>query len=279
MRKLEVAVISDLHLATHACKAGKVLKYLKSIQPEILVLNGDIIDSWRFSRSYFPKSHLKVVRQLIKLMEKGVQLFYVTGNHDEFLRKFESFEIGKLKMVNQLILTLDGKKTWILHGDIFDPSIQQMRWLARFGAASKGLLTIVNQFLNELLRFIGKKEIIIYKSIKKRLIREKNELSRFEQGLSLAALKRNFDTVICGHTHVPRHKKLKFDENEINYLNCGDWVENYTAAEYSQGEWKLHYYEDYDDEPLPEEPDIPDKRVLQQQLYRELLLHDNPPIA
>ncbi|KAF0239554.1 MAG: hypothetical protein FD181_142 [Prolixibacteraceae bacterium] len=114
IREVEVAVISDIHLATHACKPKKVLKYLKSIQPKILVLNGDIIDSWRFSRNYFPKPQLKVIRQLIKMMEKGVQIFYITGNHDEFLRKFSQSQIGNLSIVNQLILDLDGSKNWTI---------------------------------------------------------------------------------------------------------------------------------------------------------------------
>jgi len=83
VRELEVAVLSDLHLATYASKPKKVLKYLKSITPKILVLNGDIIDSWRFSLNYFPKNHLKVVRQIIKMMEKGAQVYYINGNHDE----------------------------------------------------------------------------------------------------------------------------------------------------------------------------------------------------
>ena len=74
IREIEVAVISDVHLATHACKPKKVLKYLKSILPKTLVLNGDIIDSWRFSRNYFPKPQLKIICQLIKMMEKGVQV-------------------------------------------------------------------------------------------------------------------------------------------------------------------------------------------------------------
>ena len=94
VRNLDVSVISDVHLATHASKAKVLLKYLKSIKPETLVLNGDIIDSWRFSRNYFPKPHLKVVRQFIKMLEKGVKIFYITGNHDEFLRKFKGSEMG-----------------------------------------------------------------------------------------------------------------------------------------------------------------------------------------
>ncbi len=127
IRDVEVAVISDLHLATHACKPKKVLKYLKSIRPNILILNGDIIDSWRFSRNYFPKNHLKIIRQIIKMMEKGIPVYYVTGNHDEFLRKFSQTQIGNLKIVNQVILELGGSKTWIFHGDIFDHVIHRSK--------------------------------------------------------------------------------------------------------------------------------------------------------
>ena len=94
VRELEVPDISDLHLVTYASKPKKVLKYLKSILPNVLVLNGDIIDSWRFSRNYFPKNQLKVVRKIIKMMEKGVQVYYITGNHDEFLRKFAPTTVG-----------------------------------------------------------------------------------------------------------------------------------------------------------------------------------------
>jgi len=110
-RHIEVSVISDLHLATHACKPKKILDYLKSIQPEILALNGDIIDSWRFTRNYFPKNQMKVVRQIIKMMEKGTHVFYITGNHDEFLRKFAGAKFGKLEIVNQYIFAHGDKKT------------------------------------------------------------------------------------------------------------------------------------------------------------------------
>src|SRR5690606_29899168 len=158
---------------THASKAKTLLKYLKSIKPETLVLNGDIIDSWRFSRNYFPKPHLKVVRQFIKMLEKGVNIVYITGNHDEFLRKFKGSEMGNLKIVNQLVLEMDGQKTWIFHGDIFDNVIHQSKWLAKLGAATYGFLTLVNKAFNSVLLFLGVEEVIIYKSIKKKLAKAK----------------------------------------------------------------------------------------------------------
>jgi len=270
IREIEVAVISDIHLATHACKPKKVLKYLKSIQPKILVLNGDIIDSWRFSRNYFPKQQLKVIRQFIKMMEKGVQIYYITGNHDEFLRKFNQTQIGNLKIVNQLILDLDGLKTWIFHGDIFDNIIHNTKWLAKLGATIYGMLSILNQYVNRFLAWIGKPEIIIYKSIKKYIVREKISLSSFESAIGNAAIKQGYQTVICGHTHVPKQKQLTISDQKIQYLNCGDWIEHFTAAEYCDSNWTLYYYNDLDDD-FADDLDVPEERQLYQSLVKELV--------
>ena len=270
IREIEVAVISDIHLATHACKPKKVLKYLKSIQPKILVLNGDIIDSWRFSRNYFPKPQLKVIRQFIKMMENGVHIYYITGNHDEFLRKFNQTEIGKLKIVNQLILDLNGSKTWIFHGDIFDNIIHQTKWLAKLGATIYGMLSILNQHVNRFLTWIGKPEIMIYKSIKKYTVREKISLSSFESAIGNAAIKQGYQTVICGHTHIPKEKKISITGETVNYLNCGDWIEHFTAAEYCNSNWSLYYYNDLDDE-FADDLDVPEERQLYQSLVKELV--------
>lgn len=271
-RKLEISVISDLHLATHASKAKSVLKYLKSIQPETLVLNGDIIDSWRFSRSYFPKSHLKVVRHLIKLMEKGTKVIYISGNHDEFLRKFSTVKLGNLQICNQITLELNGGKTWIFHGDLFDHIIHRAKWLAKFGAASKGLLTVINEVLNVAVKWFGGKELSIYKSIKSKLSKDKPVYTSFEKAVCLAALKRDCHTVICGHTHLPKDKMVLTENRSVRYLNCGDWVEHYTAAEFHNGEWVLYEHIETDEELLHEELEIPNEKELLQALMNELVV-------
>lgn len=269
-REIEIAVISDLHLATHACKPKKIIKYLKSIHPGKLVLNGDIIDSWRFSRNYFPKNHLKVIRQIIKMMEKGVEVVYITGNHDEFLRKFSHVQMGNLKIANQLVLDLDGAKTWIFHGDIFDPTIHQTKWLAKLGAAVYGWLTVLNKAVNVILKGLKKPEIIIYKSIKDKLVKESLNHSRFETTLATAAISQGYKTTICGHTHKPKSKRITVKEGEIHYINCGDWVEYCTAAEYYHKEWHLLYFDDQEEEQAPDELDFPVKKQIYQSLLKEL---------
>lgn len=270
IRHLDVSVISDVHLATLASKAKSLLKYLKSIHPKILVLNGDIIDSWRFSRNYFPKSHMKVIRQLLKMIEKGVQVVYITGNHDDVFRKFNIQRMGNFSIVNQYEMTIKGEKIWIFHGDVFDHIIHHSPRLAKFFAAAYGMLTAFNQMLNGILRFFGRGEAEIYKSMKERIEKDRNILTNFERSAANAALSKNVDVVICGHTHVPVDKTITTDKGTVRYLNCGDWVMNFTAAECLDGIWTLNYFqkeENDDPEEALDELYIPDKK----QVYRSIL--------
>lgn len=273
VRKIEVSVISDFHLATHASKARSLLKYLKSIQPHTLVLNGDIVDSWRFSRSYFPKSHLKVIRQLLKMMEKGVNVVYITGNHDDVFRKFNNTRLGNFSIVNQFEIVTGGKKVWIFHGDVFDHIIHHSPWLAKLGAAAYGFLTVFNKFINIFLKFFRKKELILYKSMKDRIARRNQVLTNFEKAIANAAVNKNIDLVICGHTHIPADKQIETEKGIVRYINCGDWVEHLSAAECTDGVWCLNYCspEDEDESESPgDELFIPDKKQLYKSIVEEM---------
>ncbi len=273
IRNLDVSVISDFHLATLASKAKPLLKYLKSIQPKILVLNGDIIDTWRFSRNYFPKSHLKVIRQLLKMIEKGVQVVYITGNHDDVFRKFNNTRLGNFSMVNQFELTIKEQKIWIFHGDVFDHIIHHSPSIARFFAAAYGLLTAFNNALNFILKIFGGREMYLYKSMKDRIEKDKNILTNFEKSAANAAISKNIDLVICGHTHVPVDKTITTEKGTVRYINCGDWVMNFTAAECLDGNWTLNYFQGEVDEEPEETNDelyIPDKKQLYKSILEEL---------
>lgn len=214
-RKLDVSVVSDFHLATLASKAKPLVKYLKSIHPNILVLNGDIIDSWRFSRTYFPKSHLKVIRQILKMVEKGVQVVYITGNHDDVFRKFNKTRLGNFSIVNQFELTINKQKVWIFHGDVFDHIIHHSAWLAKLGAAAYGFLTLFNKFINVIMKAISGKEMILYKSMKDRISKRKQVLTNFEKAIANAAVSKNVDLVICGHTHIPVDKSIHTEKGSV----------------------------------------------------------------
>ena len=273
LRKIDISVISDFHLATHASKARSLLKYLKSIQPQILVLNGDIVDSWRFSRNYFPKSHMKVIRQLLKMLEKGVRVVYITGNHDDVFRKFNNTRLGNFSIVNQYEMNVADQKIWIFHGDVFDHIIHHSPWLAKLGAAAYGFLTIFNKFINVFLKLFSGREMILYKSMKDRIAKRKKVLTNFEKAIANAAVNKSVDLVICGHTHIPVDKQIETDKGSVRYINCGDWVEHFSAAECTNGYWSLNYFPSEEDEEIESPNDelfIPDKKQLYKSIVEEM---------
>ena len=79
------------------------------------------------------KSHLKVVKKLMTMAANGIEVIYITGSHDELLRKFSKTTIGNISIVDKYITELNGKKAWFFHGDIFDVSIQNAKWVAKLG--------------------------------------------------------------------------------------------------------------------------------------------------
>lgn len=240
-----MVVISDVHLGTYGCKAKELLQYLNSIQPKILVLNGDIIDVWQFKKSYFPKSHLKIIKKLISFATKNTEVFYITGNHDEIFRKFTDFELGKLKVCNKLCLDVDQKKTWIFHGDVFDASVQHSKWLAKLGGKGYDLLIVINNLVNWVLDKMGKEKYSFSKKIKNNVKKAVKYIGDFEMTAAELAIDNRFDYVICGHIHQPQMREVSTKNGSCVYLNSGDWVENLSALEYNFGKWELFYYEDH----------------------------------
>jgi UDP-2,3-diacylglucosamine pyrophosphatase LpxH len=241
-RKPELVVLSDVHLGTYGCHAKELLNYLNSIKPKTLVLNGDIIDIWQFRKSYFPKSHLKVLRKIIDFASKGTKVYYITGNHDEMLRKFSNTVVGNFSILDKLVIDLDGSKAWIFHGDVFDASVQHSKWIARLGGIGYDYLILLNRLINWCLHKMGKEPYSFSKKIKSSVKKAVRHISDFEQTATELAIAKGYDYVICGHIHEPKMEERKNKDGKTMYLNSGDWVENLTALEYNKKRWKLYRY-------------------------------------
>lgn len=239
-RKVELVVLSDLHLGTYGCNAKELNQYLQSIDPDTIVLNGDIIDIWQFNKSFFPKSHMKTVKLLMEFLTNGVKVYYLTGNHDELLRKFSDFKMGKLEILDKLVMNIDGKKAWIFHGDIFDLSVNYAKWLAIFAGKSYDLIIKINHFINFILLKMGRERISLSKKVKQSVKQAVKFVNDYEKTAANHAIDQGYDYVICGHIHQPQKKVYSNDKGKVMYLNSGDWVENLTALEYDNGKWKIY---------------------------------------
>jgi len=242
-RELDIAVISDIHLGTYGCQAKDLVHYLKSIKPEVLILNGDIIDIWQFRKSYFPKNHLKVLKQIIGMASKGTQVYYLTGNHDEALRKFSDVTLGNVTLADKLILELPEGKAWFFHGDIFDASIQSAKWLAKLGGWGYDILIMINSLMNWVLQKMGREKYSLSKKIKNSVKKAVKYIGDFEETAAELAIDMEYKYVICGHIHQPQIREISNKKGQCVYMNSGDWIENLTALEYVNQSWNLYYHD------------------------------------
>ena len=253
-RPVDVVVLSDVHLGTYGCRARELVNYFKSITPNILILNGDIIDGWQFTKRYFPAAHMMVIKEIIHLITSGTRVFYITGNHDEMMRRYTDIQMGNFTLTDKLVLEIDNKMTWIFHGDVFDNTTKGgAKFLAKLGSSGYSLLIRFNRFINFILKMLGRERVSISRKVMAGVNRAVSKINDFELIAAELAIEKKYDYVICGHIHQPCKKVVETNNGKVTYLNSGDWVEHLTALEYQQNQWTIF---EYDEKKFPTTPTV-----------------------
>lgn len=246
-RIVDIAVISDTHLGTYGCHSAELVCYLRSIQPKLLVLNGDIIDIWQFRKHFFPSSHMQVIKEIFAHLSKGTKIVYITGNHDEALRRYSGLKLGNFQLADKLVLDIDGNKTWIFHGDVFDATTKgSAKIIAKLGGHGYDLLILLNKAINWCLKSLGKEKMSLSKKVKNSVKKAVRWIGDFEQTAAELAIENEYTHVICGHIHQPQIKEIKTEKGKVTYMNSGDWIENLTTLEYANNKWKIFHFDEKD---------------------------------
>lgn len=245
-RPLDIVVLSDIHLGTVGCHALELLQYLNSIDPKILILNGDFVDVWNFRKYYWPESHMMVLKTMLTMMTNGTDIYYLTGNHDEVLRKVSSLQLGPLFIRDKLVLELNGEKVWIFHGDIFDITMRHSKWIAKIGGKGYDLLILLNRAINKIAEQLGRGKFSLSKKIKNSVKQAVRFIEDFEVTAIELAIDQGYDYVICGHIHQPKIRGYENGKGSVIYMNSGDWVENLTSLEYDGQEWNMFKFREED---------------------------------
>lgn len=115
--------VSDVHLGLHVYdpkeREERFVSFLKSIPKDstkAVYLLGDIWDFWYEYKDVVPKEAARVVVQLVNLVDAGVEVYFVPGNHDIWCFRF--FEELGIKKVSQPYFTeICGKRFCLGHGD------------------------------------------------------------------------------------------------------------------------------------------------------------------
>lgn len=242
-RHFKTIIISDIHLGTAGAKAREIVRFLKYNTCDTLILNGDIIDGWELKNyGSWKVAHTRFFKMVIKMMEEcNTRVIYLHGNHDDFLDNILPMHIGRLSILMDYLYESNGKRYYIVHGDIFDSVTTNLKWIAKLGSIGYTFLLWLNKGFNAIRRLFGKQPYSFSQYIKSKVKSAVSPTSNYEKQLTALAKMKNCETIICGHTHKPAMKMI----GDIQYMNSGDWVESMSAlTEDFEGNWNLVYYKD-----------------------------------
>lgn len=245
-------VISDVHLGTEHAKTQQLADFLRTVNCETLILNGDIIDGWHLQKGgkgKWKKEHTDFFKIVMKMMENyNTKVIYVRGNHDDFLDTLAPFSFSNISIVKDYLHERNGKKYYVVHGDVFDHITTNMKWLAKLGDIGYTLLLWINKVYNQYRSHKGLGYYSLSQNIKQKVKSAVSYISNFETELVDLAKSRGVDGVICGHIHHPADKYI----NDIHYLNSGDWVETMSALlEHEDGTWEVYMHNELQNKAKP----------------------------
>ncbi len=231
--------LSDFHLGSPGCQAEQILSFLDHNSAKTIYLIGDIVDGWRLKKSwYWPQAHNNVVQKLLKLSQKGTKIYYLSGNHDEFLRHFDEQNFGEIFIRERVVhQAANGKKYLVIHGDQFDLIVMNAKWLAVLGGWAYDFAMFLNVYYNRVRKLIGLDYYSISAWLKYRVKNAVSFIGKYEKALADSAKSEGYAGVICGHIHHAEIAK----KGGVEYINTGDWVESCTAVtEDFAGQFELH---------------------------------------
>jgi UDP-2,3-diacylglucosamine pyrophosphatase LpxH len=178
-------------------------------------------------------------------MTSGTRVIYVTGNHDEMLRRYSDLQLGQFQLTDKLVIEIDHKMTWIFHGDVFDNTTKESaKFWAKMGSNGYAVLLGFNRLINKLMKIFGHEKTSLSKKVMQKVNESIIKIDEFETLIAELAIEKKYDYVICGHIHQPQKRTISNKDGSVVYLNSGDWVEHLTSLEYYNNDWHIYQYEE-----------------------------------
>lgn len=220
--------VSDIHLGAGSSKQSQrtedaFCRWLDMVAEDAtaIYLMGDIFDFWFEYRRVVPKGYVRVLSRLSELTRKGVDVVFLTGNHDMWCYDYFEQECGVKIFRKPQIIDIAGYKYHLAHGDNLNikdkPMLRAMNAFFRSSVARFLFSWLVHPDLA--MRF-GR-----WWSGKSRKSHNGDEITPeslkflIEYAKSHHTTHSDVATYIFGHMHYPHYYR---DEN-IDVLFMSDW--------------------------------------------------------
>ena len=223
MEKIKTLFISDIHLGSFMSSADKLLEVFKEYEFENLIINGDFIDMTSMKRKFFwNQDHSTVIQKVLRFSRKGVNVVYIVGNHDFYVRSLieeNNISLGNILICNEFIYkTIKNETIYITHGDCFDGYIRMNPWLYSIGDKAYYLSVFINGLYNKVRKFFGLDYWSLSAYLKTKVKNVIKFLSEYKKNSFSILQEKGCDSIMIGHTHNP--------EISERYYNTGDFCES-----------------------------------------------------
>lgn len=241
--KVKTLFISDVHLGTKKCQADKLLSVFRTLEFKNLVIVGDFVDLTSLKRKfYWKEDHSTVIQKILRMSRKGVNVTYIIGNHDYYLRgliKENNINLGEIEICDDLYyITEKGEKIYICHGDKFDGFIRLHPFIYMIGDIAYEWSFKINSIYNRIRNVFGMEYWSLSKFLKSKVKDAISFINDFKK-LAIIEIENNeCDSIMIGHIHTPAIEKI----DNKKYYNTGDFCESCSfIVETMEGDIELHY--------------------------------------
>ncbi|TWP24695.1 UDP-2,3-diacylglucosamine diphosphatase [Apibacter muscae] len=211
---------------------------------QVLFLLGDLFDFWHEYKTVVPKGFIRVLGKLAELSDRGIQIYFFTGNHDLWMNDYLQEELQVILFTKEQEFIINGKSFFVAHGDGLGPGDLGYKRMKKL--FTNPIARFLFQWLHPdigvaLGNYLSRKNKLISGAEDIKFLGEDNEwLILF----SKEKLKEKFyNYFIFGHRHLPMNLSLS-STMESRYVNLGDWIVYFTYAVFDGQNLELLNYKE-----------------------------------
>lgn len=240
---------SDFHLGApdHISsreREQKIVRWLSHIQDDAaaIFLLGDIFDFWFEYDKVIPKGFIRFVSKIAALRERGIPIFFFTGNHDLWMRDYFTVELDIPVFANPIEMEINHHRFLIGHGDGLGPGDEQYKLLKKVftNKACQWLFKWLHPDIGIALAQKWSGSSRVSNNLKNEDTFKGEEGEWLWQYCQSMEERMHFDYYIFGHRHLPL--ELPVGER-ATYINLGEWVSQYHYGDFDGETFRLKKFE------------------------------------
>ncbi len=243
----KIYFVSDAHLGLpngidSLTREKKLVAWLESIYPNAaaIFLMGDIFDFWFEYKKVVPKGFTRLLGKLVEITDAGIPIHFFTGNHDLWEFGYLETETGMIVHHHEEIMTLEGKRFYLAHGDGLGPHDKGYKRLKKlfsnrlaqwvFGWLHPNIGIGLAHYWSHKSRYAEGEDHIAFQG------EDKEWLIHFAKDM---LQKESFDYFVFGHRHVV--KKIQLNEHST-LIYLGDWINNFSYGVFDGNNFEIKFF-------------------------------------